>query len=310
MIRWSKPILFGRVLKCFSKLKSLAMLGTTIPEPEELDGSIPFGGFGQQISQLILCSIGCATTTLMSLILSLPNLRELSLNDVETEGESSVPLEGSQSKTLRLLELHDVTANIVATLSRYGFTSRQISMGALAESLSVTQLLAPSSQILACLELNGACYVVGPSVRGVMLTDFQDSWSLRGDRSTRYPTIQMPQLPALETLVVETYTNDLSSRLTDVLFSIHSAPRLSSVTFTFSRLFGSTLPVYDAWRGVDGWLARLAGTGAKEKDGLKVEIRLLSQDWPAAEGFLCLFEKAGGEVQAIKTLETMFVEVP
>jgi len=142
-----------------------------------------------------------------------------------------------------------------------------------------------------------------------MLTDSQGSWTLgsEGDRSTRYPTIRMLQLPALETLVVETYENNLSNCLTDVLFSIHSAPRLSLVTFTFSTLFRGNFPVYDTWRGVDGWLARLARMCAKEKDGLKVELRLLSQDWPAAEGFLCLLEKAGGEVQAIKIPEMSFV---
>lgn len=150
------------MLKCLSKLKSLAMmLGTTIPEPEELDGSIPFGGFGQQISRLVLSSFGCATTTVMSLILSLPNLQELSFCGVKTEGEVSAPLEGSQSKTLRFLNLHDTTTNIATALAGYRFASRQISMGALAESLSMVQLLVPSSQILVYLELDGTYSVVG-----------------------------------------------------------------------------------------------------------------------------------------------------
>jgi len=42
-IRWSKPTLFGRALKCFSKLELLEMINTPLPELEELEGPVPFG---------------------------------------------------------------------------------------------------------------------------------------------------------------------------------------------------------------------------------------------------------------------------
>jgi len=51
-INWSNPILFGRALTCFSKLKSLEMVDTTLPEPEELDSSVPFGDFGRHVTRL------------------------------------------------------------------------------------------------------------------------------------------------------------------------------------------------------------------------------------------------------------------
>ena len=87
--------LFGCVLKCFSKLKSLETVETTLPEPKGLDGSVPFGGFGQHVTRLELSTLGCMATTMMSLILSLPNIQELLLDNVEVVGEVSVPLEGS-----------------------------------------------------------------------------------------------------------------------------------------------------------------------------------------------------------------------
>jgi len=299
-IGWRKLALLSLMLKCFCKLKSLTMVDTVIPlEPEGLDGSAQFGKFGQQITRLALCTIDGATTTMMSLILSLPNLQGLSLNDVDVEGEVSIPPGRSQNRRLQFLELHDVTTNVIGALARYPFASRQISMGALGESLSVTLLLAPSSQTLVSLELKGMYFVVNFPVE-VMLIGFLDLWFY--GRAARYPAIYIPQLPALKTLIVETYTNDLSHGLTDILFSIRSVPQLSSVTFTFARLFSGDFPVYDAWRGVDGWLEQLARTEVREKDGLKVEMRVLSEEWPAGDGFLCSFEKAGGEVRVVKVL--------
>lgn len=128
-----------------------------------------------------------------------------------------------------------------------------------------------------------------------MLTSFQDRF--RDDRTARDRMIWMPQLPALETLVVEIVTDDISDRLADVLLSIHSAPQLSLITFAFSRAFYNRyFPVYDRWRNIDGWLARLARTRIKADDELEVEMWLV-EAWPASEGFLRLFEEAGGEVR-------------
>jgi len=294
-----KSVLFGHVLKCFSKLKSLGMFETTIIDPEELDSPTPFGELCQQITRLTLGSTRL-TTTVVSLILSLPNLQELSLSGVGVSGKVFAPMEGLQSGTLRLLGLRNITADVATTLARYPFTSRRISMGSLVDSLGVTHLLAPSSQTLVCLELEGVYFVVDFPVKEVMLTCFQDL--LRSHLTGQHPTIHMPQLPALKTLVVKTYVNRLSRRLTDILLSIRSVPQLSSVTFTFAGSPSGNFPTYDAWCGVDNWLAQLARTGVRGEDSLKVEMRMLSEDWPGGEGFLCLFEKAGGEVRVVETL--------
>ena len=153
-IDWLKPTLFGRVLECFSKLKSLVMVDTSIP-------------------------LACGTTAISS-ILSLPNLQELSLHDVyiglcgvEVRGGVSAPPNGSQRRTLRLLKLHNVTTNVITTLARYPFTFRRIRMGVPVESLSMAQLLEPSSQTLVCLELQGVYSVVDFPIDEVVLIDSQ-----------------------------------------------------------------------------------------------------------------------------------------
>ena len=61
---------------------------------------------------------------------------------------------------MQLLELCDVNTKVVTTLAQYSFTSQRTSMGVLAKDLSMTQLLAPSSQRLVLLELRGVYPVV------------------------------------------------------------------------------------------------------------------------------------------------------
>ena len=166
-------------------------------------------------------------------------------------------------------------------------------MDVLAKSLSMTQLLAPSSQALVQLGLRGV--YPGFPVEEMIFIGFQDLWL--SDQTARYPdTIHIPQLPALEALRIEIFGNDISNCLVDVLFSIHSAPQLSSITFDLAWALGGKVLPYDTWHGIDGWLVWLARTGAREKNGLKAEMRLLSS-WPAAEGCLRLFKEAGGEVR-------------
>ena len=125
----------------------------------------------------------------------------------------------------------------------------------------------------------------------------------RYNRTARYPDlIHIPQLPALKTLRIETYAGSISNHIADILFSLHLALQLSSVTFKLLGELSSKVHVHNTWRGIDSWLVRLARTGAREKDGLKVEMRSLMEDTPAAERFLRWFKEAGGEVHIIGTL--------
>ena len=166
-IEWQDPTLFGRVVKCFSNLKSLSFIDGPIPEPGVLDGSVPFGEFSQQITYLALHAVTCSTTTMMSLILSLPNLQDLSLIETETgEDETAISLGESRSKVLGLLQLQDVRASVVTAITQCSFTSRKMYMSGLSE-VDMARLLAPSSQTLAILELGGMCIQPGfPRMRG------------------------------------------------------------------------------------------------------------------------------------------------
>ena len=154
-IEWQNPALFGLVVKSFSNLKSLSVTDTSIQEPRRPYRSVPFGEFSSQIAYLALHMVTCSTTTMISLIFSLPNLQDLSLMKMEIEeDEGAIPPDKLQSKVLQFLELQDVGASVVTVLTRYSLVFRELSMSGLSE-IDMVRLLAPSSQILLFLELKG-----------------------------------------------------------------------------------------------------------------------------------------------------------
>ena len=73
------------------------------------------------------------------------------------------------------------------------------------------------------------------------------------------PAVLLPPLPALTTLKIGLCSGGPFPHLADILSSIHLAPALTSITFTFDRWwYGEYFPSSDPWAEVDKWLARMA----------------------------------------------------
>jgi hypothetical protein len=83
IFRWAEPALFGCMLETLSSLTELSLDKTEIPD--ELPGHISRGEFGKGITTLYLHYTYCTLVTMASTILSLPDLKELT---VEVQGRA------------------------------------------------------------------------------------------------------------------------------------------------------------------------------------------------------------------------------
>jgi len=124
------------------------------------------------------------------------------------------------------------------------------------------------------------------------------------DECFREPTdahqvvVPLPPLPALVTMEFDVYMGIISAPFTDFLFSIRSAPALSSITFKYPgpNYIVKDIPVSHLWIGVDKWLARLA-MDVKTKRSLTVVLMPWSEGNSQLEECLPEFRKVGGELK-------------
>ena len=77
--RWRDSAVFTRALKCFSCVKTLLICDTWIPSDEARE-IVSSGEFGRELTSLVLISAISPLPALMPLILSFPNLRELTID--------------------------------------------------------------------------------------------------------------------------------------------------------------------------------------------------------------------------------------
>ena len=149
---WNEPALFGCVLKGFCSLKTLETFGCAIPD--ELAGQISRGEFGGGITALAIRCPRCDLSTITSMILSLPDLKTVSVT--LDKGFPRQPLSTSiapQRRSLEFLRLSLYANEVAEVLIRSRFTFRTIWLGG---SISGThRLLAVSSETLVTLVLDG-----------------------------------------------------------------------------------------------------------------------------------------------------------
>ena len=149
---WNEPGSFGRVLKGFCSLKTLKMFECAIPAG--LADQISRGEFGGGITTLSLQFLRCRLSTITSVILSLSNLKNLTVTLYETP--SGQPLSTSIApprRSLDRLELRLYANEVAEALIQSRFTCRYIHLGSFISS--VHRLLTVSSETLVVLTLEG-----------------------------------------------------------------------------------------------------------------------------------------------------------
>jgi hypothetical protein len=126
---WAEPALFSRMLGTLSSLTTLSIYATEIPD--ELPGHISRGEFGKGITVLYLRYPHCTLATMTSMILSLPDLKELSVQE-ECRFTSEEPLPTysvtPQRRPLDSLELHGYVGGIGEALAKSRFISSRLSL--------------------------------------------------------------------------------------------------------------------------------------------------------------------------------------
>jgi hypothetical protein len=150
---WHEPALFGRVLKTFTSMTSLLTMEATIPQLDELLGSVPSGEFGKKTKSLVLMSPQCTVATIVALVLSFPNLERFFLIGVVSEEPLSILPRAPQRGPLVSLRLHADKSGIGIALAQCGLTSYKLSL--IASDDGVEQLISLSSEMITDLELYG-----------------------------------------------------------------------------------------------------------------------------------------------------------
>ena len=119
---WGDPALPRRVLKNLSSLRELVIEKTDIPD--ELLDHISCGEFGKGITTLYLRFPPCTHATMASMILSLPNLKELRVDDNGDMSEEPLPAPSVtlQRRKLDSLYLYGDANGMAEVLAKYRFT--------------------------------------------------------------------------------------------------------------------------------------------------------------------------------------------
>ena len=150
---WDEPALFGRMLEGLSSLTVLRVTRTEIPD--KLQDHISRGELGKDINTLVLFFPLCTHATVMSIILSLPNLKELAVQGSGLTSEEPLPIHpvASRGGLLDELHLHGDVDGVGETLVKSRFMSRHLNL-----DLSIPcaqQLIVLSAEIIVELELYG-----------------------------------------------------------------------------------------------------------------------------------------------------------
>jgi len=154
---WVEPALLSRMLGSLSSLTTLTMYGTEIPG--EFPGHISRGEFGKGITTLRLRFLHlpyCTLPMLTSMILSLPDLKELRIKHYRTMPEGPLPTDFVTPKRgpLDMLKLYGHVDRIGEALAESRLTSRHLSLDVGIKDIE--QLLLLSLETVVELTLYGA----------------------------------------------------------------------------------------------------------------------------------------------------------
>jgi len=151
---WGDPTLFSRVLKCFSRVKALVTFEAGVTHDKPYNAVSP-REFGRELTSLDLRLPSCTLPTLISLILSFPNLKNLVIHGTKKVA-SVVPVPPDaiwRREALEFLELSRVPNDVMDSIARCGITSRRLNMTT--GDAAMKRVLANSSETLVELALHG-----------------------------------------------------------------------------------------------------------------------------------------------------------
>jgi hypothetical protein len=154
---WDGPALLSRTLETLSSLTTLSMNDAKIPD--ELPGHISRGEFGKGITALYLHDTYCTLATVTSMILSLPDLKKLSIQDCHFMSGEPLPtdLVTPQRRPLESLELHGFVGGIAVALAESRFISSRLFSDV--DISGMEQLLMLSSETVVELKLCGMWFL-------------------------------------------------------------------------------------------------------------------------------------------------------
>jgi hypothetical protein len=134
-----------------------------------------------------------------------------------------------------------------------------------------------------------------------MLTCLIDQYSSKLEilqANKTLPAVPLPPLPALTTVHIDLRSGGPFPHLVYILSSIHSAPALTSVTFTPEEgWYGERFPSSGPWVDVDKWLAQMTLQTEVKGNLTVVLVQRLDEGPGVWEGSLPEFRKAGGELK-------------
>jgi hypothetical protein len=150
---WDESAPLSRMLETFNSLTTLSMDEVKIPD--ELSGHISCGEFGKGITALYLRYTHCTLATVTSMILSLPDLKELLVEECHHITGDPLPTTPAipQRRPLNSLELLGYVGGIGEALAKSRFISSRLSLDA--DMTGMEQLLMLSSETVVELELHG-----------------------------------------------------------------------------------------------------------------------------------------------------------
>ena len=156
ILYWSGPGILGRVLKCLSRVKVLAFCRAVIPCGEVLN-IVSSGAFGRELTSLVLTGPHPTMSTLMPLISSPPNLRELTIICDPSSPKAPMPLAPEhvwKRGPLLSLKLSGLLGEEIEYIARCGITSRKLDLY-MGDGM-IEKLVACSSETVEKLAVSGA----------------------------------------------------------------------------------------------------------------------------------------------------------
>ena len=150
-----EPVILSRVLKPFTSIISLTIENSTLLLDDEVAVPVSLGEFGKGITHLALHCMVKSFAGITSLVFSLPNLKELAIDDVDfwTDKPPSIIPDTSQRGPLELFMAQGTQTENYFALSRWKLVSRRLSLDPSVEGVEL--LSGISSETMVALTLMG-----------------------------------------------------------------------------------------------------------------------------------------------------------